>query len=201
MSFVKKIKPNKRKPKAWNQTKRKYTLLIAALSVLILATLTFGIVQAVSWFEPSTTADLTVSVSDFKGEMCAGSTALSSSTGYSQSQLSSLALKVKFTSKGSSAYIRVKMFESFVEQGGGAIPTETVTYSLADGWAYNSDDGYYYYDTPVRGNGGSQMVPFATGCTLGGSIKASDRVILIAQVETVQPDRAQEFFGHVPGAD
>lgn len=196
MSFVKKIKPNNTENEPWKQTKRKYTVLIIALSVLILAALTFGIVNAVSWFDPSTNAELKVMVSDFKGEMYAGNSALSSSTGYSQSQLSSLGLNVKFSSKGSSAYIRVKMFESFTDGMGGTIPAKTVSYTLADGWELH--DGYYYYTTPVRGNGIVQTIPFSTGCTLGANIETSDRVILIAQVETVQPDRAQEFFGYVP---
>lgn len=196
MSSDKTVKTKQPVKKSWKQQKRELTIIIIALSVLVVAALTFGVFKVVSWFNPSTKLDITVAVSDFKGEVYAGAAALTSNTNFVQSDLSALTLNVNFSSKGSSAYIRVKMFESF-KNANGVIPNQNISYTLASGWVLHTD-GYFYYTQPVRGNGGSQSIPFITassGVTLGDG----EFVCFDPQVETVQPDRAVEFFGVDPG--
>ena len=177
------------------QKRSKKKLLTSAIVFLIftvlIATVVIGITNA--WFVSSNTnLQQTVSVNKVGASLLYKS---ANSNDYSEfpdsfknSELNNSVISVN-NENDSSVYIKVKLFFETSSGGNTVLPTADykVTYDTKN-WTLKSD-GYYYYNSIVSGK--NTVVPFITGITSNAS--ESNTTIIVATVECVQPDRAQEF--------
>ncbi|MBQ3183802.1 MAG: hypothetical protein IJB57_09060 [Clostridia bacterium] len=203
--------------RAW---RRHYSILIAAV-VIILITVILTVGMALSWFAPEHDADLTVTTTDFETQTlyklsssAEDFTDLTDDIVFNINDLDELQLKLKFTGP-SSAYIRVQLFEYFYTLNGETEvmhPATEVTYSLGPDWVKIGD--YYYYKNVVtytevneKDENGKTIkkrnpteIPFvASASTKYDNVTDSGiNMKLVAVVESVQPDRFEEFFGADP---
>ena len=178
------------------QKRSKKKLLTSAIVFLIftvlIATVVIGITNA--WFVSSNTnLQQTVSVNKVGASLLYKS---ANSNDYSEfpdsfknSELNNSVISVN-NENDSSVYIKVKLFFETSSGDNKVLPTAdyTVTYDTKK-WTLKSD-GYYYYNSIVSGIN-TDPIPFITGITSNAS--DNNTTIIVATVECVQPDRAQEF--------
>ena len=191
---------SKKKTTLWNKKRKNYIILICLLCVAILATVLVGTVGVLSWFKSSNYVKTNVMVSDFKAEVkTRDNTSFDSANTYSKNQLVSLApLYVQFSTlenkETSKACLRVKMFISATDSEGTVIVSPDINFTLSDGWVEH-EDGYYYYTSALNQN---KQLSFIGSISVDNSIDDSVKLSVVAQAETVQYDRATEFFGFDP---
>ncbi len=133
-------------------------------------------------------------------------------TGAHATDIDKKKLKINYTGD-SSAYLKVTLYESWYYGSSTSsfapIPDCRVDYTLAkynneDFWVFNEDDGCYYSKKPVSaysnvtGSAAKGIdIPFVDKMVADSSIGFSRYTYfdLVAIIETVQPDRFDEFFG------
>lgn len=204
---------------ARKKTRTKLYILLAVLAVMLAVVLSFG--YTASWFAPKSKVEVEAILTDIGAEMLYsyktnavtvklnetdGRIKINTYKSSSNNNYTNLNLSVDYKDK-SSAYIRVKLFESFFTSDGVLLPApaERIPYNLAEGWSYNEDDGFYYYDSIVSApeNEESISIPFVitgTNEALNDTVYDTSKYYmnLVAVIEEVQPDRFEDFFGFAP---
>lgn len=192
--------------------------------ILVVSVVLLFVGRGLSWFSPKPKADLTVKSTEHTTETLywnstsSSYVALDDDINISIGKLSSLKLRIQYNGL-SSAYIRVRLFESF-KKGTTAngtttyasYPSTDVTYTLSNKWVKKGE--YYYYTDIVKYTERIETGPNNTDVTYkdptlidfvtkasssNNSTNAANVYMnLVSVVETVQPDRFQEFFGFDP---
>ncbi|MBE6574184.1 MAG: hypothetical protein E7652_07310 [Ruminococcaceae bacterium] len=207
---MKKNSDIKREAQTFQKWKKKRKLTIILIAVLSLTlSLIVGVVVGYSWFaDANSSAKRDLKVTDFSASM---QISINGSTGFedlsdtliTKSDFSNLRLNINYTGE-SSAYIRVKLFESFYDSEGAYLAKSVVEYTTDSKWEFNPSDGYYYYKDIV--SGATVDTPLTIEFVTGGANISTEAVAysdtdgfkLNAIIEEVQPDRFNEFFGYEP---
>lgn len=184
---------------AQRNNKRRFIFAVCVIMAWIVSCVLM-VSTAFSWFSPGQVADLSLKATDFSTlthYSISGSNykELGSNVNISVASLNSLKLRIVYNGY-SSAYLRIRLFESFKDESGKVISTPSVSYELKDNWKKYGD--YYYCEDVV---GLSKTLPvnvdFINKATLaeGSNVPNNSYFNLVAVVEAVQPDRFDEFFG------
>lgn len=203
-------------------------IIVAIIAVTLVLAVILSVGTALSWFSPlSVVGSKTYAlVTDFSATMLhsfdgTAYTELNRNDNgnlayddISTSALSSLTLKVRYTGD-SSAYLRVRMHDSFYDANGNMIPTSEIYYTVDSSiWELGEDGCYYtkepisaYYDatdtadypvTDGKYSANTVDINFATSvsCTYTGGSGYGNNIYvnLVPIIESVQPDRYDEFF-------
>lgn len=186
--------------------RRFYIIAVAATVILLACVLTVGI--AFSWFSPPVIggSDSTVKATDFSAQTLISTNGTDYNVLNAESKnkiavgSTNVSLKIRYVGD-SSAYLKVQLFDSWFK-GSNVVPTGDLTYTVdPEYWQYNESDGCFYSINPISAYIESDKtastfdIPFVTKIESSGYTDSDVYFNLVSVVESVQPDRYDEFFG------
>ena len=187
--------------------RRIYIIAVAAVAVILACILTVG--TAFSWFSPPVVSgsDSTVKATDFSAQTLISTNGTDynvlnaeSKNDISVADVSDVTMKIRYVGD-SSAYLKVQLFDSWFKDSV-VVPTGDLTYTVdPEYWQYNESDGCFYSINPISAYIESDKtastfdIPFVTKIESSGYTDSDVYFNLVSVVESVQPDRYDEFFG------
>ncbi len=206
-----------------NIRKRRLGYLIAVTVVAVVLAVVLVVGSAFSWFAPPSfnKSDSTVRATDFSAQMLISfdgeeynvlnnnsldKIIVVGDTSDNKANLANVSLKVRYNGD-SSAYVKVQLFDSWFKgselSSAAVIAKANLSYTLdTEYWKYDAENECFVTLKPISAyieteeESSTFDIPFVTSITCNDSY--TDAYVyfnLVSVIESVQPDRYDEFFG------